>query len=65
MPNDLLARRTQFEKKKVNILGGYVTVTGHCYYIIVQSEDFAAITEFLPFCLTQTGDFVPVLTMDE
>ena len=60
------ARRTEWEKKGVKILGAWVTVTGHGYYIVVQSKDFAAVTKFfLPLCPTQTGDFVPVLTMDE
>jgi len=50
----------------IKILGGYVTVTGHAYYIIVQAKDFAAVQKFfLPLVPTQTGNFIPVLTMDE
>jgi hypothetical protein len=60
------SRRAEWERKGVKILGAWVTVTGHGYYIVVQSKDFAAVTEFfLPLCPSQTGDFVPVLTMDE
>jgi uncharacterized membrane protein len=56
----------EWEKKGVKILGAWVTVTGHGYHIVVQSKDFAAVTEFfLPLCPTQTGGFVTVLTMDE
>ena len=66
MLSDFWARRNEFAKRGVKVLGSYVTVTGHGYYIIVQSKDFAAVTEFfLPLCPTQTGHFVPVLTMDE
>ncbi len=66
MLSDFWSRRAEWEKKGVKILGAWVTVTGHGYYIVVQSKDFAAVTEFfLPLCPTQTGDFVPVLTMDE
>jgi hypothetical protein len=65
MLSDFWARRTDWEKRGVKVLEAWVTVTGHGYYIVVQSDDFAAVTEFfLPLCPTQTGDFVPVLTMD-
>jgi hypothetical protein len=66
MLSDFWARKAEWEKKSLKFLGAWVTVTGHAYYIVVQSKDFAAVTEFfLPLCPTQTGDFVPVLTMDQ
>jgi hypothetical protein len=66
MLSDFWARRDEFARKGIKILGGYVTVTGHAYYILLQAKDFATVTEFsLPLVPTQTGTFIPVLTMDE
>ena len=66
MLSDFWARCDEFAKKGIKILGAYVTVTGHAYYILLQAKDFAAVTEFfLPLVPTQTGIFIPVLTMDE
>jgi len=66
MLRDFWARRDEFAKKGIKNLGGYVTATGHAYYIVLQAEDFAAVTEFfLPLVPTQIGTFIPVLTMDE
>jgi uncharacterized protein with GYD domain len=58
--------RKKAEKKGVKILGAFVTVTEHDYYIIVEASDYNAVVEyFLPLVPTQTGKFAPVLTMDE
>jgi len=58
--------RKKAEEKGVKILGAYVTVTEHDYYFIVEASDYSAVVEFfLPIIPTQTGKFVPVLTMDE
>ena len=58
--------RKKAEEKGVKILGAYVTVTEHDYYIIVEASDYSAVVEFfLPLVPTQTGKFAPVLTMDE
>lgn len=54
------------EAKGVKVIGAYVTVTEHDYYFIVEASDYAAVVEFfLPIIPSQTGRFVPVLTMDE
>ncbi|MBI2470099.1 MAG: DUF3303 family protein [Planctomycetes bacterium] len=58
--------RKKAEEKGIKILGAYVTVTEHDYYIIVEANDYSAVVEFfLPLVPTQTGKFAPVLTMDE
>lgn len=58
--------RKKAEEKGVKILGAYVTVTEHDYYIIVEASDYSAVVEFfLPLVPSQTGKFAPVLTMDE
>jgi hypothetical protein len=66
MLSDFHAKCGQAASKGIKILGSYVTVTGHAYYIIVQAKDFSAVTEFfLPLVPTQRGIFIPVLTMEE
>ncbi len=60
------ASREEAAKKGVNILGAYVAVTEHEYYIIVQAKDYTSLVEFfLPLAPTQTGSFRPVMSMDE
>lgn len=51
----------------VKVLGSYVNTTGHGYYFIVQSKSYRAVQElFIPFpTQTQTGNFYPVMQMDE
>ncbi|UJS20976.1 MAG: GYD domain-containing protein [Candidatus Brocadia sp.] len=54
------------EEKGITILGAYVTVTEHDYFIIFEAIDYGAAVEFfLPLVPSQTGKIVPVLTMDE
>jgi len=54
------------EEKGIKILGAYVTVTEHDYFIIFEASDYGAAVEFfLPLVPSQTGKIVPVLTMDE
>lgn len=66
MLNDFWADREVAAKKGIKILGAYVTVTEHDYYIIVQARDYASVVEFfLPLVPTQTGSFRPVLPMGE
>jgi uncharacterized protein with GYD domain len=58
--------RKKAEEKGVKVLGAYVTVTEHDYYIIVEASDFTTVIDFfVPLLGTQTGRFVPVLTMDQ
>ncbi|MDO8140728.1 MAG: DUF3303 family protein [Candidatus Brocadiales bacterium] len=58
--------RKKAEEKGIKILGAYVTVTEHDYFIIFEANDYSAAVEFfLPLCPSQTGKIVPVLTMDE
>ncbi len=58
--------RKKAEEKGIKILGAYVTVTEHDYFIIVEANDYSAVVEFfLTLVPTQTGKIVPVLTMDE
>jgi uncharacterized protein with GYD domain len=58
--------RKEAEKKGIKILGAYVTVTEHNYYIIIEASDYTSVVEFfLPLVPSQTGKFAPVLTMDE
>ncbi len=58
--------RKKAEEKGIKMLGAYVTVTEHDYFIIFEANDYSAAVEFfLPLCPSQTGKIVPVLTMDE
>ena len=58
--------RKKAEEKGIKILGAYVTVTEHDYFILFEASDYSAAVEFfLPLCPSQTGKIVPVLTMDE
>ena len=58
--------RKSAEEKGITILGAYVTVTEHDYFIIFEASDYsAAVAFFLPLVPSQTGKIVPVLTMDE
>ncbi len=66
MLSDFWASRDEVEKKGIKILGSYVTVTEHDYYIIVQAKDYSEMVKFfLPLIPTQTGSFRPVLPMQE
>jgi len=66
MLNTFWEGRKKAEEKGIKILGAYVTVTEHDYYIIVEASDYSAVVEFFfPLVPTQTGKFAPVLTMDE
>lgn len=59
-------QRKKAEGKGIKILGAYVTVTEHDYFIIVEASDYAAVVEFfIPLIPSQTGKIVPVLTMGE
>lgn len=58
-------RRTA-EEKGIKVLGAYVTVTEHDYFIIFETNDYGAAVEFfLPLVPSQTGKIVPVLSMDD
>ncbi len=64
MLSDFWASREEAAKKGIKILGAYVTVTEHDYYIIVQARDYTSVVEFfLPLVPTQTGSFRPVPSM--
>ncbi len=66
MLSDFWASRSDAEKKGIKILGSYVTVTEHDFYIIVQAKDYSEMVKFfLPLVPTQTGSFRPVLPMGE
>jgi hypothetical protein len=39
MLSNFWANRDLFARKGIKILGGYVTVTEHAYYIILQAKD--------------------------
>jgi uncharacterized protein with GYD domain len=66
MLSDFHASFSEASRKGIKILGAYVTVTEHDYYIIVQAKDYASVAEFfLPLVPTQTGSFRPVLPMEE
>ena len=66
MLSDFWASRDEAVRKGVKVLGAFVTVTEHDYYIIVQAKDYTAVVEFfLPLVPTQTGSFRPVLPMEE
>lgn len=59
-------QRKKAEEKGIKILGAYVTVTEHDYFIIAEANDYAAMVEFfIPLIPNQTGKIVPVLTMDD
>ncbi len=58
--------RKKAEEKGIKILGAYVTVTEHDYFIIFEANVYSAAVEFfLPLVPSQTGKIVPVLTMDD
>lgn len=66
MLNKFWEGRKKAEEKGIRILGAYVTVTEHDYFILVEANDYAAVVEFfLPLVPSQTGKIVPVLTMDD
>ena len=43
-------------KKRVKVLGAYVTVTEHDYYIIVEANDYSAVVILSPIVPSQTGN---------
>lgn len=58
--------RKEAEEKGIKILGAYVTVTEHDYFIIFEANDYnRAVEFFLPLVPSQTGKIVPVLSMDD
>lgn len=62
----LLGREKRGRKKGIKILGAYVTVTEHDYFIIFEANDYnVAVEFFLPLVPSQTGKIVPVLSMDD
>jgi uncharacterized protein with GYD domain len=66
MLNKFWEGRKKAEEKGIRILGAYVTVTEHDYFIIFEANDYSAAVEFfLPLVPSQTGKIVPVLTMDD
>jgi hypothetical protein len=66
MLNDFWAKRDLAAKKGAKILGAYVAVTEHTYYIIIQAKDYQSMLEFFePLAPTQTGGIHPVTTMEE
>lgn len=66
MLNKFWEGRKKAEEKGIKILGAYVTVTEHDYFVIFESNDYSAAVEFfLPLVPSQTGKIVPVLTMDD
>jgi len=66
MLNEFWAKRDVAAKKGVKILGAYVAVTEHVYYIIAQANDYQSMLEFFePLAPTQTGMIHPVTTMDK
>ena len=66
MLNKFWEGRKKAEEKGIKILGAYVTVTKHDYFVIFESNDYSAAVEFfLPLVPSQTGKIVPVLTMDD
>jgi len=66
MLNKFWEGRKKTEEKGIKILGAYVTVTEHDYFIIFEANDYSAAVEFfLPLVPSQTGKIVPVLTMDD
>ncbi|MHC4183154.1 MAG: DUF3303 family protein [Planctomycetota bacterium] len=66
MLSDFWASRSDAEKKGIKILGSYITVTEHDFYIIVQAKDYSEMVKFfLPLVPTQTGSFRPVLSMGD
>ena len=66
MLNRFWEGRKKAEEKGIKIIGSYVTVTEHDYFIIFEASDYTAAVEFfLPLVPSQTGKIVPVLNMDE
>ena len=66
MLNKFWEGRKKAEEKGIRILGAYVTVTEHDYFIIFEANNYSAAVEFfLPLVPSQTGKIVPVLTMDD
>ena len=66
MLNKFWEGRKKAEEKGIKILGAYVTVTEHDYFIIFEANDYSAAVEFfLPLVPSQTGKILPVLTMDD
>ncbi len=66
MLNKFWEGRKKAEEKGIKILGAYVTVIEHDYFIIFEANDYSAAVEFfLPLVPSQTGKIVPVLTMDD
>ena len=66
MLNKFWEGRKRAEEKGIKILGAYVTVTEHDYFIIFEANDYSAAVEFfLPLVPSQTGKIVPVLSMDD
>ncbi len=66
MLNKFWEGRKKAEEKGIRILGAYVTVTEHDYFIIFEANDYSAAVEFfLPLVPSQTGKIAPVLTMDD
>ena len=66
MLNKFWEGRKKAEEKGIKILGAYVTVTEHDYFVIFESNDYSAAAEFVrPLVPSQTGKIVPVLTMDD
>lgn len=66
MLNKFWEGRKKAEEKGIKIIGAYVTVTEHDYFVIFEANDYSAAVEFfLPLVPSQTGKIVPVLTMDD
>ena len=66
MLHDFWAKRDEAAKKGVKVLGGYVGVTEHTYFILVQAKNYQTMLKFfLPLVPTQTGKIHPVTTMVE
>src|SRR3990172_5481317 len=66
MLNKFWEGRKKAEEKGIKIIGSYVTVTEHDYFIIFEANDYSAAVEFfIPLVPSQTGKIVPVLTMDD
>ena len=66
MLNKFWEGRKKAEEKGIRILGAYVTVTEHDYFIVFEANDYSAALEFfLPLVPSQTSKIAPVLTMDD
>lgn len=55
------------EAHGVELLGAYVTPTEHTFYIIVEADDYDAVTKFLgpPLLEDHEGHIAPILTLKE